>query len=149
MILAMERGEIDGTLQAWQVWEKARPAWFQPDGIAVPLIQVGATPDPDAPVVPLLRDLVSAADRPVVALLDTIGVIGRGLAMPPSTPPDYVMALKTAFVQMLQDPEYRAEASKTQLRTLPTSSDDVTRIITETFATADADVIRRAQALVK
>jgi tripartite-type tricarboxylate transporter receptor subunit TctC len=149
MILAMERGEIDGTLQAWQVWEKARPAWFQPDGIAVPLIQVGATPDPDAPAVPLLRDLVSPADRPVVALLDTIGVIGRGLATPPSTPPDYVAALKTAFVQMLQDADYRAEASKTQLRTLPTSSEDVTRIIAETFATADADVIRRAQALVR
>jgi hypothetical protein len=115
----------------------------------VPLIQVGATPDPDAPAVPLLRDLVSAADRPVVALLDTIGVIGCGLATPASTPPDYVGALKTAFVQMLQDPDYRAEASKTQLRTLPTSSDDVTRTITETFATADADVIRRAQALVK
>jgi tripartite-type tricarboxylate transporter receptor subunit TctC len=148
-ILAMERGEIDGTLQAWQVWERARPTWFQADGYAVPLIQVGATPDPDAPPVPLLKDLAAPADRPVVALLDTIGVIGRGLATPPATPPEYVAALKTAFVQMLQDGDYRAEASKTQLRTLPTSSADVTRIIAETFATADAEVIKRAQALLK
>ena len=60
------------------------------------------TPDPDAPRVPLLSDLVAKEDRPIVALFDTIGLIGRGLAAPPGTPPDYVERLRSAFNAMMQ-----------------------------------------------
>ena len=70
-ILAMEKGEIDGTVQAWQAWLQARPAWFTgADSYGVALLQVGVTPDPDAPKVPLLSDLVGKEDRPIVALFD-------------------------------------------------------------------------------
>jgi hypothetical protein len=145
-ILAMEKGEIDGTVQAWQAWLQARPAWFEgPNAYGVPLLQVGATPDPDAPAVPLLSALVAKEDRPIVAVFDTIGLIGRGLAAPPATPPDHVEALRRAFDAMQADGEYRAEAQKVQLRILPKRGDELQRAITEAIDNADPAMIERAR----
>ena len=148
-ILAMEKGEIDGSVQAWQAWMQARPGWFgTADSFAAPILQVGVTPDPDAPPAPLLGSLVQPDDRAIVGLFDSIGVIGRGLAAPAGTPPDYVEALRTAFTKMLGDPEYRAEAAKTGLRVLPKSAEDVQKAINETIGSVDARMLARARSLV-
>jgi tripartite-type tricarboxylate transporter receptor subunit TctC len=146
-ILAMEKGEIDGTVQAWQAWMQARPTWFEgPNSYGVPVLQVGVTPDPDAPKVPLLSALVAPKDKPIVALFDTIGLIGRGLAAPPGTPADYVDALRKAFNSMMADAEYRAEAQKTQLRVLPKSGEELQKAIAEAIDNADPATIERARA---
>ena len=147
MILAMDKSEIDGTLQAWQVWKQSRPAWFEPDGFAVPVIQVGASADPDAPATPLLRDLVKPQDRPVVALFDTIGTIGRSLAAPNGTPDDIVKALRTAFQSMLKDSEFIAEAQKSQLRILSRSGEELEKSILAAFNGSSPDVVSRAREL--
>jgi tripartite-type tricarboxylate transporter receptor subunit TctC len=145
-ILAMEKGEIDGTVQAWQAWVQARPAWFTgADSYGVALLQVGVTPDPDAPKVPLLSDLVAKEDRPIVALFDTIGLIGRGLAAPPGTPTEYVEALQRAFDSMMTDAEYRAEAQKSQLRVLPKSGAELQKAIAGAIDNADAATLERAR----
>jgi tripartite-type tricarboxylate transporter receptor subunit TctC len=146
-ILAMEKGEIDGTLQSWQTWMQARPTWFAgPNSYGVPMLQVGVTADPDAPKVPLLSALVAREDKPIVALLDTIGLIGRGLAAPPATPPQYRDALRKAFNSMMADAAYRAEAQKTQLRVLPKNGDELQKAIAEAIDNADPATIERARA---
>jgi tripartite-type tricarboxylate transporter receptor subunit TctC len=145
-ILAMEKGEIDGTVQAWQAWLQARPAWFTgANGYGVPLLQVGVTPDPDAPPVPLLSDLVAKEDRPIVALFDTIGLLGRGLAAPPGTPADYVEALRKAFNAMMSDADYRAEAQKTQLRVLPKTGEELQKAISAAIDNVNPATIERAR----
>lgn len=146
-LLAMEKGEIDGTVQAWQAWMQARPGWFEgANSFGVPLFQVGRTPDPDAPKVPLLSDLVAPADRPIVGLFDTIGLIGRSLALPPATPPDMIDALRKAFDAMMADADYRAEARKTQLRVVPKSGAELQKAIAETIDKVDTGTIERARA---
>ena len=146
-ILAMEKGEIDGTVQAWQAWIQARPTWFEgANSYGVALLQVGVTPDPDAPGVPLLSDLVAKEDRPIVALFDTIGLIGRGLAAPPGTPAEYVDALRQAFDNMMTDAEYRAEAQKVQLRVLPKTGEELQKAIAEAIGNADPVTLERARA---
>lgn len=149
VILAMEKAEIDGTLQAWQVWKQSRPSWFEPGGTGVPLIQVGASPEPDAPPTPLLRDLVAEQDRPLASLFDTIGIIGRSLAAPPGTPQEIVDLLRHAFAAMLIDQDYVAEASKTHLRILPKSGVELEQAIDAAFKSSSADVLKRAQELTR
>jgi tripartite-type tricarboxylate transporter receptor subunit TctC len=145
-ILAMEKGEIDGTVQAWQAWLQARPAWFSGvNGYGVPLLQVGVTPDPDAPGVPLLSALVAKDDRPIVALFDTIGLLGRGLAAPPGTPADYIDALRKAFDAMMADGDYRAEAQRTQLRVLPKTGAELQKAITTAIDSINPATIERAR----
>ncbi|HEY2884822.1 MAG TPA: hypothetical protein VGJ08_06385 [Rhizomicrobium sp.] len=147
MILAMDKGEIDGTLQAWQVWKQSRPSWFEPNGFAVPVIQVGAVSDPDAPNTPLLRDLVAPNDKPLASLFDTIGTLGRSLAAPAAVSEEDLAALRDGFKAMSADPEFIDEAKRTQLRLLPKSGDDLEAAIADAFANSSPDVVRRAQAL--
>lgn len=147
MILAMEKGEIDGTLQAWQVWKQARPSWFEPNGFAVPVIQVGSVADPDAPKTPLLRNLVAPSDRPLARLFDTIGVLGRSLAMPPAASDETLATLRGAFVAMLADPDFIDEANRTHLRVLARTGEELEAAIADAFANSKPDVVKRAQAL--
>jgi len=147
IILAMDKGEIDGTVQAWQVWKQSRPSWFEPGGFAVPVIQVGAVSDPDAPNTPLLRDLVAPGDKPLAGLFDTIGVLGRSLAAPPGVSAADLAALRDAFKTMSTDPEFFEEAKQSHLRLLPKSGETLEAAIADAFVGSSPEVVRRAQAL--
>jgi tripartite-type tricarboxylate transporter receptor subunit TctC len=147
MILAMEKGEIDGTLQAWQVWKQSRPDWFRPNGFGVPVLQIGAVADPDAPTTPLLRDIVSADKRPLASLFDTIGIMGRSLAAPPATAAEIVATLRQAFQDTLVDPDFIAEAKQSQLRILPRSGEELQAAIEDALSKVDVDVVKRGREL--
>jgi tripartite-type tricarboxylate transporter receptor subunit TctC len=150
IILAMERGEIDGSAQGWQVWTQAKADWFKgPNSFAVPIFQTGVTPDPDAPNVPFLSKLVKPEDAGLVALLNTMGLIGRSLAMPPNTPPDIVIAFRSAFQRMVADEGYQREAAKMQLRSIPKSGEQLEDGIRNALAGADSAVVARARDLIK
>jgi hypothetical protein len=148
-ILAIENGEIDGTLQAWQVWKTTRPNWFRPDGFGVPVIQVGIYPDPEAPPTPLLRDLVKPGDRPLASMFDTIGVIGRGLAAPPGVSNAMLDTLRSAFRRMLADPDYVADSKQSRLRDLPGDGAKLEREIAGAITKVDPVVLAKARELTK
>jgi len=148
-ILAMEKGEIDGTMQAWQAWQQARPMWFEgSDPYGVPLLQVGVAADPDGPKVPLLSDLVAPGDKAVAGLFDTIGMIGRSLAAPPATPAHYVTALRKAFTAMAADQTFRHDAESIKLRVAPKTGDSLQAAIADAIGETDASSIARARAIV-
>ena len=146
-ILAMERGEIDGSVQGWQVWIQARPDWFTGEGaFAAAMMQIGLEPDVEIPNVPLLRNLVLPEDRTMVSLLDTIGMIGRSLA-PPQLPADHLQAMRAAFDTMTADGEFRAEARKMQLRVTPRTGAALQKDISDSLARIDSTAVERARAL--
>jgi tripartite-type tricarboxylate transporter receptor subunit TctC len=147
-IIAIERGEIDGAVFGWETWVTAVPQWFERGKeFAVPLLQVGLTPDPDVPTLPMLSDLVPKADRPIVDLFGVIGLIGRSLALPPGVPDSYLQVYRSAFQAMLKDPDYVAEAKRTRLRVIPVPGDQLAEAINRAINTTDSAVIERARAL--
>ena len=150
IVLAMERGELDGSAQGWQVWTQARPDWFKgPKSFAAPIFQTGVTPDPDAPDVPFLSKLVKPEDAKLVALLDTMGLIGRSLAMPPNTPPEIADLFRSAFQRMVDDPAYKSDAAKAHLRNIPRSAEQLGNGVRNALTGADASIVARARELVK
>jgi tripartite-type tricarboxylate transporter receptor subunit TctC len=147
-IIAIERGEIDGAVFGWETWITAAPHWFESGKeFSVPILQVGLTPDPDVPTLPMLSDLAAKADRPIVDLFGMIGLIGRSLALPPGVPDAYLQVYRTAFQQMMRDPEYAAEAKRTHLRVIPVLGGELADAINGAINTTDAAVIERARAL--
>ena len=148
-ILAMERGEIDGTLQAWQSWQQARPTWFEgSDPYGVPILQVGVAADPDGPKVPLLSELAAPQDKAVAGLFDTIGLLGRSLAAPPATPAAAVAALRSAFTAMVADPGFRHDADGIGLRIAPKAGDALQSAINNAIDRTDPTSVARARTIV-
>jgi tripartite-type tricarboxylate transporter receptor subunit TctC len=147
-IIAIERGEIDGTVFGWETWITAVPQWFdKANPFALPLLQVGLSPDPDVPAVPMLSDLSNKSDRPIVDLFGMIGLIGRSLALPPGVPEAYLAVYRDAFAKMLRDPDYTAEAKRTQLRILPAGGAELTNAINAAIRDTDPAAIERTRLL--
>jgi tripartite-type tricarboxylate transporter receptor subunit TctC len=95
----------------------------------------------------LLRNLVAPSDKSLARLFDTIGVLGRSLAMPPAVNDETLATLRSAFTAMLADPNFIDEANRTQLRVLTRTGEELEAAIADAFANSKPDVVQRAQAL--
>jgi tripartite-type tricarboxylate transporter receptor subunit TctC len=115
IVLAMERGEVDGRgANPWSEWKIIKPDWVR-DGKIVPLVQMSLSRRPDLPDVPLLIELAPNDNvRTVFELVSIPGAMGRPFVMAPEVPADRVAALRKAFNETIADPEFLAEAAKSR-----------------------------------
>jgi tripartite-type tricarboxylate transporter receptor subunit TctC len=146
--LAMERGEIFGRLGwCWDCVKSEKPDWVANRKVTV-MIQVGMEKDPDLPDVPYLMDLVrNEEDRQIVKLVFGSQEMARPFVAPPGVPAGQIASLRRAFEETLADPQFVAEAEKTNLPVKLTRWDKVEALIREVYATPPS-VIERAARIV-
>lgn len=144
LLLAMERGEIDGLCGlSYSTIVSARPDWLKTGAINI-VVQAGLAPHPALAAVPSLLDLAAAgAQRQVVKLAVAPQAMARPFATAPDVPPDRLAALRTAFDATMTDPAFRTDAAGLNLDIDPMSGVDVARLVTELYATP-GDVVQRA-----
>ncbi|MEE8517002.1 MAG: tripartite tricarboxylate transporter substrate-binding protein, partial [Alphaproteobacteria bacterium] len=151
-ILAMEQNEHQGTGFNWLAWNSKVPHWFKKDKdgkiFAKAIMQTGVWKDPDLPNVPMLKDVVADKYKPIVQFMAPLGVIGRGLALPPGAPKNLVAPLRAAFAKMVKDPAYVADAKKRRLRIIPSSGADIQKFVATAFKNANPKVVAQARKLI-
>ena len=148
-ILAMERNEHHGTAFNWLAWSSKVPHWFEKGKEqAYPIIQTGVSPDPDLPNLVMLRDIVDKKYYPIIDFMATLGLIGRGLALPPGAPKKLVKPLRAAFAKMVADPAYIADAKKRRLRVAVTKGEDIQAYVAKVFVNANPKVIAQGRKLI-
>lgn len=145
---AMELGETQGVSLTWLTLKKNRPKWFDDsdhDTKATPIIQVGFRKESDLQDIPLARDLAKTKeDRQIVDFIASLGPLGRGLAVPPGTPEHLTTALRKAFAELVNDPEFIAAAEKRQLLVQPKTGEEVQAIVEEVLEISP-EVVERAR----
>jgi tripartite-type tricarboxylate transporter receptor subunit TctC len=132
--LAAERGEVDVngsySLPAILV---SHPDWVR-DGTATILYQNALKRFPQLPQVPTLSDLMLTDEgRTVAHVVAGMAEIGRSILTTPGVPEDRVAALRTAFQEMLKDPDFIAACAKRNLMLEPGSGEDMDAINQETM----------------
>ena len=132
--LAAESGELAGG--CWQ-WESIKPTWragLQSGDVNI-IVQMTSQPLTDLPKVPLALNLVSSdeARKLITAAVQTTPPITRLYAVPPGTPKDRVNILQTSFMETMKDPEFLADAKKSNLEIDPTSGEDAGKAINSLF----------------
>ena len=151
-ILAMEQNEHQGTGFNWLAWNSKVPHWFKKDKngkiFAKAVMQTGVWKDPDLPNVPMLRDVVADEYKPIVQFMAPLGIIGRGLALPPGAPKKLVAPLRAAFAKMVKDPAYVADAKKRRLRIIVSSGADIQKFVATAFKQANPKVVAKARKLI-
>jgi tripartite-type tricarboxylate transporter receptor subunit TctC len=116
IVLALERGEVEGRgSNPWSEWKATKPDWVR-EGKIIPLMQMSLFKHPDLPDVPLMIDLApNETVKTIFKLVSITGEIGRPFVTAPGVPTERVAALRTAFKNTMEDPELLADAAKSQI----------------------------------
>ncbi|HEX2726462.1 MAG TPA: hypothetical protein VHN20_11635, partial [Beijerinckiaceae bacterium] len=139
-VLAMERGEVQGLGDwSWSNVKTRRPDYLRDKKIRV-LLQVTTEKMPDLPDVPLAKDLVkNEGDRKIMALFLAQKSAARPVVAPPGVPADRMAAIRTAFENMIKDPDFLKDAAATKLELDPSPASEVEKVI-QIFASTPDDV---------
>jgi tripartite-type tricarboxylate transporter receptor subunit TctC len=133
--LAAERGEVDvnGSYSLPAVLV-SHPDWVR-DGTAVILYQNALKRFPKIPQVPTLSELMLTDEGKTVArVVAGMAEIGRSIIATPGVPEDRLAALRTAFQEMLKDPDFLAACTQRNLMLDPAKGEDMDAINQETMS---------------
>lgn len=152
ILLAMERGEIDGLGSwAWTALLSFKPDWVNDRKVNI-LLQQSSEPHPDltARGIPFILDFVAREeDRRVVDLGLAFMGIGRPYVAPPGIPAERAIVLRRAFAAMIADPAFLAEAAERKLEvTKPKTADELEALFKRVYATP-RPIVERVLALQK
>jgi tripartite-type tricarboxylate transporter receptor subunit TctC len=137
--LAMERGEVKGRCGwSWSSVVATHKRWIDDKSIIV-LAQLSLDKHPDLPDVPLIMDFAKGEDQQrMFKLIFARQVMGRPYLAPPGVPADRAEALRKAFMATMQDPDFLAEAEKSQLEINPVAGGEVEKLVKDLYQTPKA-----------
>jgi tripartite-type tricarboxylate transporter receptor subunit TctC len=143
--LAMESGEVHGTIANWSTLKAINTNWITEKKIRI-LAQWALQKSPELDDVPLFLDLAKTnADRDALRLMLARLEYGRPFFLPPNVPAARVEALRRAFDATMKDPAYIAEAEKLKIDIDPLSGQQVAALVEQVCRTP-ADIVARVRA---
>jgi tripartite-type tricarboxylate transporter receptor subunit TctC len=151
ILLAMERGEVDGLCGwDWSSVKSQRSDWLR-DGKLNLLVQVGLEPEPELTkrgVPPLWTFIKNDDDRKAVELIVSQQQFQRPYIAPPGVPAEQANALRAAFEATMKDPQFLEDAAKTRIDINALSGAKVQELVERIYATPN-NVVDRAKDLLK
>jgi tripartite-type tricarboxylate transporter receptor subunit TctC len=148
--LAIERGEIEGRC-GWSLssLKSRNPTWLADKKFNL-LVQFALAKSPELPDVPLIMDLTTSPEqRQILRLILARQVMGRPFLAPPGVPAERKEALRRAFDATMRDPEFLADAEKTDLEVNPVAGEAIDALLAELYQTPKAVADKAARAIQK
>jgi tripartite-type tricarboxylate transporter receptor subunit TctC len=152
VLLAMERGEVEGVTGSWSSIKSERPNWIRDKLIRV-LVQVARTKQPDLANVPLIMDYVKKdEDKAMWNVILSMAQVGRPVGAPPGIPAELTKVLRDAFSATVKDPGFIAEMERGRRELSPENGEAMQKMLEEVAAvpaetlTKLIDYTRRSEA---
>jgi tripartite-type tricarboxylate transporter receptor subunit TctC len=145
IMLAMERGELDGVCGIdWTTIKAQRARWIADKSINV-IAQAAFHKDPDLPNVPLIMELTTDREKlQILKLFVSAHEFARPYAAPPDIPADRAAALTAAFDTTMKDPAFLAETAQHKMEVAPVSGKKLAQMLAELYATPD-NILEKAR----
>jgi len=147
VLLAMERGEVDGHPSAFvSSVRSTRPTWLR-DRTAKAIVQYGAGRLAELGDVPFALDLVADDENRLVMQAGLAPLaLGRPFVAPPGVPAERVAALRQAFVATIADPAFLAEGEKLGLEiNAPRGGEQIRDVVERAYQSPPAVIDRLRQ----
>ena len=131
---AADSGEVQGGCWAWESVKVTWKAGLDAGDVNV-VLQATGRKLPDLPNVDLAQDLAKTEEAKQLIQYGIVvpGQISRAYSVHPDTPADRVQALRKAFMDTMQDPEFLDEAKKAGLDVVPIGGEEEERLVKELF----------------
>jgi tripartite-type tricarboxylate transporter receptor subunit TctC len=153
IMLAVERGEMDGIMIGISSMSSSKPEWLEPESPVNFLVQFGYGGDgrhPTFPNVPRVDEFAkSPEDKAIFELLQLPFKVSRPFAGPPNMPADLTRILRDAFTRAHEDAQYLADAKKMGLDVSVMSGDDAAKIVAQAASLPPVLMKRYADMLAK
>jgi tripartite-type tricarboxylate transporter receptor subunit TctC len=148
VVLAMERGEVDGLCGlSWSTIKTRHAEWLSSHSANI-IVQAALKKEPEIASVPLATDLISNPEqRQIIKLLLASQAMARPFAAPPGIPSDRRSALTAAFDATMHDGDFLAEAQKLSFEIHPVSAATLDGLLAEVYATPKDVLARAARAI--
>jgi tripartite-type tricarboxylate transporter receptor subunit TctC len=150
ILLAMERGEVDGVCGwDWSSLKSQRADYIRDKKLNI-IVQTGLNRNEELSRigVPEVWDFIkNDEDRKVTELIVAQQLFGRPYVAPPGTPDPVVMILRSGFDAMMKDDEFLAEAAKSKLDILPSDGATVQEGVARIYAAPKAIVEKARNAI--
>jgi tripartite-type tricarboxylate transporter receptor subunit TctC len=148
MVLATERGEIDGFcgLNYSTIRSRYR-SWIDEKKVTF-LVQAAMKKNPDLPDVPLALDFAAnEKQKQILTLFMAAQSMARPFAMPPGTIKERADFMRTAFMETLHDQDFLKDAKKAAMDVNPIPADEILALLKKVYATPPETVQEAIRAL--
>jgi len=147
VLLAMERGEVEGLCQTVTAIRSGRPGWIESGRLRI-LFNMERTPLPYGGAPSIYSFAKTEEQRRIIALYASSIELGRPMVAPPAVPVERVEALRRAFQATTADPAFRAEAEKQKLEVNVVHGAQIATLVGDLMATPP-ETIKRMQEMLK
>jgi tripartite-type tricarboxylate transporter receptor subunit TctC len=134
IMLAIERGEVQGVCLSWPTLKSIKGDWTREKKL-VPLVQISLKSDPELAGVPLVQEIAkSDAARDMLQFFFAPNEFGRPYLGPPGIPAERLAALRRGFDATMKDPEFLADAEKSQMDVDPMTGEEMAALLAQIYA---------------
>ena len=145
ILLATERGEVQGGCVSYDTI--VRDIMYREKRTRL-LFQAALKPDDRMPEVPMIHDLATSDEqKQALDLFLQRTLVGRPFVMAPGVPADRLEAIRKAFLAALKDPSLAADARVAGVNIHYVSPTELTKIISDSYASPAAVVANVKKAL--
>jgi len=150
IMLAMERGEVDGLCGiSWSTLKTRHPSWLKDKKINL-VSQASFKKVPEIGDVPLAIEQTQDKEKQqILKLFLAAQEMARPFAAPPGIPADRKAALVAAFDATMKDPEYLADAKKLDIDVSPVSGKEIEDLLAELYTTPKEVLKKAGEAVTK
>ncbi len=134
VILAMERGEVQGICQTITAIEKSRPGWMAQGKLHV-LFNMERDVIPDVKAPTIYKYVKTEEQKQLLGLFSTSVELGRPVVAPPDVPADRVAALRQAFDAAMKDNGFLKEAQSLDLEINPRTGKELEQMVVDLMRT--------------
>jgi tripartite-type tricarboxylate transporter receptor subunit TctC len=147
-LLAIERGEAEGTTVSWATLKSTRADWIKSSKVNI-LVQYGLSRAGGLRQIPAATETaLSQDDKRLLSLFVSGADVGYAVFTSPGVPADRIKALRDAFSKMTQDHAFLEDSEQRGIDLDPVSGIDLQNII-ETTIVFPETVRERAKEIAK
>ena len=144
VLLAFERGEIEGAYALWPDLQKRKAEWLADKKVNL-IFTIGERRLKDTPDVPNLDELAPTDEgRAILKFFESTGRVGRAILTTADVPADRLAVLRKAFVETMADPGLLADAEKLGMPVDPLDGAALQGIVAESLRTP-RDLVAKAK----
>jgi tripartite-type tricarboxylate transporter receptor subunit TctC len=143
-VLAMERGELDGICQTVQSFRLTRPTWL-PTGTVRTLFTLEREPVAAVGAPTIYQFVKTKEQERILDFLSSSIELGRPIMLPPEVAADRVAAMRRAFDATIDDPQFRADATRMGFEITHRSGETLQALI-QAAAETPREIIAKAAA---